>query len=325
MGKYLDFTGLTYLVNKIKTLINNKADKTHTHNYAGSSTPGGAATTALKCTGDSDTLDGYHGDSYVLGYSGYGANYFNSTDLNNWTRSGNYATQSGCTNIPSGVDGWGTIFIIKGMDGRISQYASFWNETGNPLWYRTLNSTTWSAWSKVRDGGNADMVDGCHAWQMQTLDAAGKPHGNAWLMQAHHNRDNDGYFKLYCGDGSVGTKVDKSNLCDNATNATRSNAISSTGFGDTNFTYCQTDKEFYGRSGFCHYLIANHGAGESYYNYVIGLPFWDAPIYQRQTGNTTAKSGWHKFYTTENITYGTAALTPGTSSLATGSIYLQYE
>lgn len=162
MAKYLDMTGLTYLVNKLKALINTKANISHTHNYAGSSSVGGAATTALTCTGNSAT-------------------------------------------------------------------------------------------------------------------------------------------------------------------ATKSNSLSSTGFGDTTLTYCQTDGSFYDNSGWCHYIIANHGNGSSYYNYTIGLPFYSSPIYQRQTGNTSSKSGWHKFYTTENITYGTSALTPGTSTLTTGNIYLQYE
>ena len=103
------------------------------------------------------------------------------------------------------------------------------------------------------------------------------------------------------------------------------NSLSSTGFGSGTLTYCQTSDGFYGNSGWCHYIIANHGNGETYYNYTIGLPFYDAPMYQRQTGNTSARSGWQKFYTTENITYGTSALTPGSSGLATGSIYLQYE
>ena len=66
MGKYLDMTGLTYLMSKIIALINAKSDKNHTHNYAGSSSAGGAATTALTCTGNSatatnsDMLDGLH-------------------------------------------------------------------------------------------------------------------------------------------------------------------------------------------------------------------------------------------------------------------------
>ena len=62
----------------------------------------------------------------------------------------------------------------------------------------------------ANSSGNADTLDGSHAWQMQTLAASGGVHGsNDWLMQCQHNVDGDGYFKLYCGDKSVGTKVDR--------------------------------------------------------------------------------------------------------------------
>lgn len=290
--------------------------------------------------------------------------------------------------------------------------------------------------------GDADTVDGNHAWQMQTLDASGNTHGSdSWLMQIQHNIDGDGYFKISCGDGSVGTKVDMAhasnyasnaidsdtvdgchantfqkhydgyisdfdttltdgeysfgssevlngspenagiygklivkvndggthdnahnwiwqfayctngnnywrnkvnngnwsgwqrmndngnantaNTANTATTAIKSNALASTGFGDTNFTYYQGDGEFDGRSGWAHYLIANHGAGETYYHYTIGLPFWDSPIYKRKWDG--GDSGWHKFHTTETVTYGTWELTPGSSGLTTGNIYLQYE
>lgn len=210
---------------------------------------------------NADKLDGYHGDNYILNYSNYGAAYFNSTNLNDWTRPGCYAIQDSCTNTPSGKnDIWGTILVINGLNDRITQIASFWNETDSPLWYRNLNGSSWSLWKKVRDGGNAE----------------------------------------------------------------KSNSISSTGFGDTSLTYWQGEN-FYDYNGWCHYLIANHGGGEHYYNYVIGLPFWDSPMYKRQEGTRENTSGWQKFYTTENITYGTSGLTAGSSNLSTGSIYLQYE
>ena len=107
-------------------------------------------------------------------------------------------------------------------------------------------------------------------------------------------------------------------------NAETSKSVLPTGFGDTSLTYWQGEN-FYDYNGWCHYLIANHGGGEHYYNYVIGLPFWDSPMYKRQTGTRENTSGWQKFYTTENITYGTSGLTAGSSNLSTGSIYLQYE
>ena len=135
-----------------------------------------------------------------------------------------------------------------------------------------------------------------------------------------------GHTHNYAGSSSAGGAATTALTCTgNSATATKSNSLSSTGFGDTALTYCQTDGSFYDNSGWCHYIIANHGNGSSYYNYTIGLPFYSTPIYQRQTGNTSSKSGWHKFYTSENITYGTSALTPGSSGLATGNIYLQYE
>lgn len=117
----------------------------------------------------------------------------------------------------------------------------------------------------------------------------------------------------------------KGNLTGNASTSNKSNSIESTGFGDTNLTFSQTSGEFDGNSGWCNYIIANHGSGENYYHYTIGLPFWDSPIYQRQTGSADAKSGWHKFHTTETITYGTSSLVLGTAVLPEGHIYLQYE
>lgn len=115
------------------------------------------------------------------------------------------------------------------------------------------------------------------------------------------------------------------NLTGNASSSTKSNSIESTGFGNTNLTFCQTSNEFDGNSNWCNYIIANHGNGENYYHYTIGLPFWDSPIYQRQTGSAEAKSGWHKFHTTETITSGTSEMISGSSSLKSGHIYLQYE
>jgi hypothetical protein len=42
-------------------------------------------------------------------------------------------------------------------------------------------------------------------------------------------------------------------------------------------------------------------------------------------GGVGAWTEWRSLYTSQNITYGTNALTPGSSSLATGSFYYQYE
>lgn len=78
-----------------------------------------------------------------------------------------------------------------------------------------------------------------------------------------------------------------------------SNALASTGWGNGNFTYLQTSGDFYGNSGWSHYLISNHGSGETYYNYVICLPFWSYPKYKRMSGGSAGS--WYNFYTTENV------------------------
>ena len=133
----------------------------------------------------------------------------------------------------------------------------------------------------------------------------------------------------YAGSSSAGGAATSALTCtgNSATSTTSSFSqnLNSTGFGNGTLTYVQTSGDFYDNTGWCHYLIANHGNGETYYNHTIALPFWDVPMYQRQEGNTSSRRGWQKFYTTENITYGTQSLTPGTSSLKTGHIYLQYE
>ena len=83
--------------------------------------------------------------------------------------------------------------------------------------------------------------------------------------------------------------------------ATHSKQLDITGFGVNGFTFNQTYEAFLGNTGWCHYLIANHGDGANYYNFVIGLPFWGVPMYRRQMGDTSNVSGWHSFITAENI------------------------
>ena len=49
----------------LKGLVDGKAAASHTHNYAGSSSAGGAATTALTCTGNSATSSKLTSSSYT--------------------------------------------------------------------------------------------------------------------------------------------------------------------------------------------------------------------------------------------------------------------
>ena len=47
---FLNSEGLAYFWGKIKALVDTKANASHTHNYAGSSSAGGSATSAVKLT-----------------------------------------------------------------------------------------------------------------------------------------------------------------------------------------------------------------------------------------------------------------------------------
>lgn len=403
------FTQLQTLYTKIKGLIDKKSDKSHTHKYAGSSTAGGAATTALNCTGNSATatnadnaskLEGFTSSSFMLNYDNYGNVYFNSGDMNDWTRSGVYAIPSGIVNAPSarGEDTWGTILILNGLEGsRVSQMATFWNDQNRILWHRHKNSTSWSPWRKMQDALNSDTLDGYHATDfLMKKPVVVLPNGGAdnqegseieltnqdgsiWCIDSCANN-----FRVFQGDGTMhmifrknsanelyGTTYINGTLFANllssryldgsTTNGQDGNLylnynnydnpiyfgnqgygiannggfyngtsgatfnLQSTGFGYGALTYYQTSSEFDGNSDWCHYLIANHGDGETYYHYTIGLPFWGSPIYKRQVGSKNETSGWQKFYTTENITMGTWGMTPGTTSLTSGNIYIQYE
>ena len=83
--------------------------------------------------------------------------------------------------------------------------------------------------------------------------------------------------------------------------STTSNRLAITGYGDSCLTYYQAAAEFDGNSGWTHYIIANHGDGETYYHYTIGLPFWSVPKYRRQEGSTSNTTQWYSFITEENI------------------------
>jgi hypothetical protein len=226
--------------------------------------------------GNADRLDNYHGDSYMFNYNNYGASYFGSNDLNKWTRGGSYAIQSDCANAPAGrgTDTWGTILVVRGLSDRVSQYAIFWNESGQPLWHRCLNGSSWTSWVKVRDGGHANTSLVLSGW--------------------NDNR----YVNTIPNDYNA--KLEVKGLKSNASINSPDNSSFSTVLGLRAW--------------------ADYTGGDAH-----ELAFTaKGQMFQRH-GSTDAWSKWNMMYTSENITYGTFALTPGSSALESGHIYLQYE
>ena len=310
------------LYDKIKVLLSNKADKNHAHSYL--PLTGGTIDGTLSLSNHNSfrarhvdgSTDGYDGELY-LNYNSPDASIFLGSDGYRIANNGSY--YSGTSANADTVDGLHGSDLQKSMinlakNTNVLEYADNYpvTQTGGTMFtYRVIN------------GYNEPFADniigsGDYYYYANKLD-------NSWItLIAIHVRSSNMYMRnKYSGTWSNSWRC----ISDggNAQNSVSTSNLNSTGFGSNTLTYLQTSDDFYNNTGWCHYLIANHGNGETYYNYTIGLPFYDAPMYQRQTGNTSARSGWQKFYTTENITYGTSALTPGSSSLATGSIYLQYE
>ena len=116
---------LNTLTGNVQTQLNGKAASSHTHKYAGSSSAGGAATSAAKINGI--RLTNQNLNNYYSGVNFYYAGGGNT-----------------CTNKPSGVDNFG-MFVFQTASGWWTQvlYGS-----DNNLWTRRYASSSWTSWAK---------------------------------------------------------------------------------------------------------------------------------------------------------------------------------
>ena len=164
--------------------------------------------------GGTSTASAYLNDYGTLQYGVNRLQYFNISTT----------TTSGASNVANPTNDW-YYHIIQSHSNSSGYYfdiASHFH--GNNVYYRRIAGGQESGWIQFIDSGNigsqsvnyansagnADTVDGSHAWQMQTLSAGGGSHGSVnWLMQCQHKADGENYFKLYVGDKSIGTKVDR--------------------------------------------------------------------------------------------------------------------
>lgn len=94
---YLDKAGLSRAFTKLKTLIDGKADVGHTHNYAGSSSAGGAATSAnkLNTNAGSGTQPVYFANGVPVACTSYGNASVKYATSSGSANSAKYATSSG--------------------------------------------------------------------------------------------------------------------------------------------------------------------------------------------------------------------------------------
>ena len=118
--------------------VSNKADSNHTHNYAGSDSAGGAATTALACTGNANTaskmkktqlsktddLDTLKDTDFTVYYAAYG---------------------NSIVNNPEAPYGFGLkVYCVSG-----SVIAQELVSQKGPMYIRYYNGTKWDNWKKI--------------------------------------------------------------------------------------------------------------------------------------------------------------------------------
>ena len=147
-------TELSYLhgvTSSVQTQLNNKAALNHTHNYAGSSSAGGAANSAVKLQ-TARKLNGvsFDGSADINIPNNYFA-FMREEDLNEKVAFGEYygVGGNGCKNLPSGVN-WFYLRVFRTADGYIGQ-----NLYANGTWYsRYKNGTSWTSWSEQYSSTN---------------------------------------------------------------------------------------------------------------------------------------------------------------------------
>ena len=133
------------VTSNIQTQLNGKAASTHTHNYAGSSSAGGSANSAVKlATARKINGTSFDGTKDINIQN----NYFESVseqNLNSFRTYGEYYGAGGndCTNRPSGVDS----FYLKIFRNASGYTAQSLYSVG--VWYsRYYDGSSWSTWSK---------------------------------------------------------------------------------------------------------------------------------------------------------------------------------
>lgn len=319
MSKYLDFTGLSYFASKIKTLINTKADKTHTHNYVSGLSVSGKTITYTKGDGTSGTITTQDTNTTYNPATTSANGLMSSTDkakLDAITESADAVSVT--QKLTSGTE-IGTVTI---------------NGTGTKL-YAPTNTDTHYASKNVVGSSTATS---------NTTTAL--TNGNVYLNSV----ENGAVTSTHKISGSGATTV--------TTDTSGNIVISST---DTNTTYTHpttsgnkhipsggSSGQFlkWSSDGTATWASDNNttysaGTGIS----LSGTTFSNSGVRSIASGSTNGTISVNTNGTSANVavkglgsaaytastayapkyTYGTSALTPGTSSLTTGVLYFQYE
>lgn len=227
------------------------------------------------------------------------------------------AMLNGATNNPTGAAKWIHCLNLPWGSGDnnnwISQLA-FGVENSDGLWYRTnaytainkpwkriLDSSNYTSYTVTKTGGGASGTWGINVSGQATYVRDSYNGSNITITYGKSGQSSTSWLASWNGYelGAIAPSNITAGWASGASYSNSSNALASTGWGNGNFTYLQTGGDFYGNSGWSHYLISNHGDGSNYYNFVIALPFWSYPKYKRMSGGSAGS--WYNFHTTENV------------------------
>ena len=121
----------------------------HTHLYAGSSSAGGAATTALACTGNSATANTLLNQSITVAQA-------NTVTLN----PGLYNIENQAfTGLPGSYHYLIQLGAYSGGGYRIQLASPYQNGINESLWIRTAVGTTWNTWIKLIKDDDSRLSD----------------------------------------------------------------------------------------------------------------------------------------------------------------------
>lgn len=135
-------------VENLESSLASKSDSNHVHNYAGSTSNGGSANSALKlATGRAINGINFDGTAPITITANPTETSLTGVDLNDYKSPGFYygGGSNGCTNVPSGIDAFGMV-VFKNAGGYTCQLLVGGNNKQNIMYVRTYTSSAWSAW-----------------------------------------------------------------------------------------------------------------------------------------------------------------------------------
>lgn len=356
MAKYLDMTGLTYLISKLIALINTKANASHTHNYLSGLSVSGKTITYTKGDGTSGTITTQ--DTNTTYSAGTGISLSGTTFSNSGVRS----IASGSTNgtISVNTNGTSTDVAVKGLGSAAYTASTAYATSGHTHDYIPMSGSTningilrtnseiqstsanalrlshGSYGTLLRNDGTATYVlltnkdDAYGSWNdlrpLTINNSTGEVYfdnglyGN--LNGTASNADTvDGYHasNFVLLSNFMAGKLDSKTAYYNAAASKDCNDIE-----DFLVLACGADGLHYPTSNTFYYILTFKYTSTNKKQIAFGYNGNNRDKVFYRTYNSTW-TDWEQLYTSQDITYGTSALTPGSSSLTTGTLYFQYE